>query len=231
MGRRRHLPQNALFSASRLTMKSKLALLAPTLLALLSAGCAGNVRWKHPSPGQDLLRQMLSDVDGFHVTGANGLEDNTLLPPERARAILARELATDEDTPPFQFVEVRGRTLTIRGYGKHFIPSDDPGLPRRRYLYEYHGELTGAAYALRHMAPVACDLKLYSKPSQPLVFTWIDGGPNHGTPHPVKFDGELSADCHYPQTDGDGATARYDILSGYQPCARSRGRARSLRMF
>lgn len=216
-------------------MKSKLTLLlAPTLMTLvtlLSAGCAANVRWKHPSPSPDLLRQMLSDVDGFHVADANGLEDNTLLPPERARAILARELATDEDTPAFQFVEVRGRTLTIRGYGKHFIPSNDPGLPRRRYLYEYHGELTQAAYALRHMAPVACDLKLYSKPLRPLVFTWIDGGADHGTTHPVKFDGELSADCHYPQTVEDGAMARYDILSGYQPYARNRGRTRSLRMF
>lgn len=213
-------------------MKSKLPLLlAPMLLALLSTGCAGNVRWKHPSPSQDLLRQMLADVDGFHVADANGREDNRLLSPERARAILAQEQAADEDTPPFQFVEVRGHTITIRGYGKYFIPSDDLRLPRRRYLYEYHGELTRAAYALRHMAPEACDLKLYSKPLQPLVFTWIDGGANHGTAHPVKFDGELSADCHYTQTDGDGMAPRYDILSGYQPYARSRGRVRSLWMF
>ena len=91
MGPGRRPTQNLRFSESRSVMKSKFRpILAPALLALLAAGCAGNVRWRHPAPDEALLRQMLSDINGFHVTGHGGREDDTLLSPERARAILAR---------------------------------------------------------------------------------------------------------------------------------------------
>lgn len=230
MGPGRRPAQNLRFSESRSVMKSKFRrILAPALLALLAAGCAGNVRWRHPAPDEALLRQMLSDINGFHVTGHGGREDNTLLSPERARAILARQEVPDEDTPPFQFTEVSGRVITIRGYGQ-FIPAGDLSRPRRRHLYHYRGELTHAAYALRHMAPAACGLKLYTKP-QALEFTWLDDSAGHGVTQAMEFDGELSADCHYVETEGNGSPIRYDILQGYQPYARKRGRVLSIKMF
>lgn len=230
MGPGRRPTQNLRFSESRSVMKSKFRpILAPALLALLAAGCAGNVRWRHPAPDEALLRQMLSDINGFHVTGHGGREDDTLLSPERARAILARQQVPDEDTPPFQFTEVSGRVITIRGYGQ-FIPAGDLSQPRRRHLYHYRGELTHAAYALRHMAPAACDLRLYTKP-QALEFTWIDGSAGHGVTQAMEFDGELSANCQYVETEGNGSPIRYDILQGYQPYARKRGRVLSIKMF
>ncbi|MDX3774002.1 hypothetical protein QE250_07755 [Chromatiaceae bacterium AAb-1] len=132
------------------------------MVLLISACTSRQVRWKHPTPSQELLLKAMTDLHGFHVYSGLGRKDNSLLSSEDAAKMLADNSLITSDTPNFMFVSFSGKTISIIGYNQYYRPRTQDY--RSPMIYRYSGQLKRAVYALPHMAPVIGDLTITSKP-------------------------------------------------------------------
>lgn len=164
-----------------------------TLSLLFTLTSCSNVRWKHPTPSDDIILTMARQIQGAENI------DGKPFPLEYTVEVLKHK-AVDANTQGFKIVALApDNELIIAGYDtslaliglrsepdfNHYaIPNPDN---IQGFFYTYHGTLKSIRYAVPHMikdSDTKSDLVLYSQPLTDFNVTLIY---KDGSQYPFKL--------------------------------------------
>ncbi|MDD9339096.1 MAG: hypothetical protein PV362_05450 [Providencia heimbachae] len=153
-------------------IQARMYLFPLIFIALLLTGCS-NVRWKHPTPSEEIMKTMMIEIQG-----ARSIDGDEFPIPETRARLKAQNIPAG--TRPFQVVSIgENNKLTVNGYTE-FLNSielfTDKDFARfaipnqnniRGYYYAYQGLMKTVRYSIPHMvlnSNSKDSLVLYTKP-------------------------------------------------------------------
>lgn len=155
-----------------MTIHARYFLFPIIIFSLLLTGCS-NVRWKHPTPSEKIMKEMMVEIQG-----ARNIDGEEFLISEALARLKSQK--EPSGTRPFQVIAIgENNKLTMEGYSEYLnslelftdadfarfsIPNKDK---IQGYYYSYQGIMTSTRYSIPHMvfdSYTKDSLVLYTKP-------------------------------------------------------------------